>query len=374
MKTSPTEIPSAEPKHKRVLMSLTKTSGSSNVSHLGDIQKLALLLNLLSQLPWCSTCLMTKSSKFNLIMHQATFSQFQGREKFSWYRCLQFTSSQDMLNECLLWEERQSGKQRRRRRSRSRSWRRRRERKGRSRWKQSRGRERGGQERRRWRQVETALSFTEHRCCEHLPRHPQMLACHCPPSSRVVMTPSHIYSYIGARTFPWHSPFGSNVANCQHHFEEESSSFPSRKCKVSYNMYKRLWWYSKRHLLPDFILLLISWISMTLSSSIINKNNVIMEYIAQVKLNYLDSQEMSSYQQSSNLREDQETQCHPLWFSSDAICTGLSPSKQAASQEAKCRISGSQPQGTSGPLSSQGNSINGESQWAFQRKHKKWKV
>ena len=37
-----------------------------------------------------------------------------------------------------------------------------------------------------------------------------------------------------------------------------------------------------------------------------------MEYIAQVKLNYLDSQEMSSYQQSSNLKEDQETECHPL--------------------------------------------------------------
>ena len=51
MQTSPIEILSAEPKHKWVLMSLTKTSGSSNVSHLGDIQKLVLLLNLLSQLP-----------------------------------------------------------------------------------------------------------------------------------------------------------------------------------------------------------------------------------------------------------------------------------------------------------------------------------
>lgn len=117
-----------------------------------------------------------------------------------------------------------------------------------------------------------------------------------------------------------------------------------------------------------------SWILITLPSSIINKNNVIMEYIAQVKLNYLDSQEMSSYQQSSNLKEDQETESHSLWFSSNAICTGLSPSKQAASQEAKCRSSGSQPQGTSGPLSSQGNSINGESQWAFRENIKNEKV
>lgn len=36
-----------------------------------------------------------------------------------------------------------------------------------------------------------------------------------------------------------------------------------------------------------------------------------MEYIVQVKCNYLDSQEMSSYKQSSNLKEDQETMRHP---------------------------------------------------------------
>ena len=374
MQTSPTEILSAEPKHKWVLMSLTKTSGSSNVSHLGDIQKLVLLLNLLSQLPWCSTCLMTKSSKFNLIMHQATFSQFQGREKFSWYRCLQFTSSQDMLSECLLWEERQSGKQRKEEEE---------EKQQKHKLKKEEREEGQEQMEAEQKQRERGAGEKEVKSSGNCPQlhWASLLRTSSPSSSDAGLSlptlqscGDDLYSYIGARIFPWHSPFGSNVANCQHHFEEESSSFPSRKCKVSYNMYKWLWWYSKRHLLPDFILLLISRISITLSSSIINKNNVIVEYIAQVKLNYLDSQEMSSYQKSSNLKEDQETECHPLWFSSDAICTGLSPSKQAASQEAKCRSSGSQPQGTSGPLSSQGNSINGESQWAFQRKHKKWKV
>lgn len=255
MQTSPTEILSAEPKPKWVLMSLTKSSGSSDVSHLADILKLALLLNLLSQLPWCSTCLMTKSSKFNLIMHQAAFSQCQGREKFSWYRCLQFTSSQGMLNECLLWEERQSGKQRNEEeeeKQQKHQLKKEEREEGQEQMEAGQKQRERGQGRRRWIQVETALSCTEHHCCEHLPCHPQMLA-----SNRVVMTPSHIYSYIGARIFPWHSPFGSKVANCQHHLEEESSSFPSRKCKLSYNMYKWLWWYSKRHLLPDFILLLI---------------------------------------------------------------------------------------------------------------------
>lgn len=68
-----------------------------------------------------------------------------------------------------------------------------------------------------------------------------------------------------------------------------------------------------------------------------------MEYIAQVKLNYLDSQEMSSYQQSSNLKEDQETECHPLWFSSDAICTGLSPSKQQPARRLNAGAVGHNP-------------------------------
>lgn len=61
------------------------------------------------------------------------------------------------------------------------------------------------------------------------------------------------------------------------------------------------------------------------------KNNVIMEYITQVKCNYLDSQEMSSYKQSSNLKEDQETMCHPPLIE---WCCHLywAESKQATSQ------------------------------------------
>lgn len=36
-----------------------------------------------------------------------------------------------------------------------------------------------------------------------------------------------------------------------------------------------------------------------------------MEYIAPVKHNYLDAKEVNSYKQSSNLKENQETTCHP---------------------------------------------------------------
>lgn len=75
-----------------------------------------------------------------------------------------------------------------------------------------------------------------------------------------------------------------------------------------------------------------------------------MEYIAQVKCNYLDSQEMSSYEQSSNLKEDEKTMCHPPLIEG---CCHLywAESKQTTSQpEAKGRINELQPLGTSGSL------------------------
>lgn len=51
------------------------------------------------------------------------------------------------------------------------------------------GRGEGGEV--KWKLPSASLSIIG---CEHLPLHPQMLACHCPLSNRVVMTPSHTYT------------------------------------------------------------------------------------------------------------------------------------------------------------------------------------
>ena len=173
-------------------MSLTKPSGSSNVSHLSDIQKLVLLLNLLSQLPWCSTWWQSYQNSTWSSIKQLSLN-FKGEKN------LADTDAFNSHQVKVCWMNAYYG------------------RKGKV---GSRGKEEEEEKQQKHRLKKEVKSSGN---CPQL--HWASLlwtsslsssdaGWSLPTPNSVVMTPSHIYSYIGAPIFPRPSAFGSNVANC----------------------------------------------------------------------------------------------------------------------------------------------------------------